>query len=201
MNSSGAAGEPYGISILHPDDDPAIRAAAQLLVDEFRETGSAAWATLDLALAEVREALGEDRICRVARSADGTVLGWIGGAPQYDGHVWELHPLVVTRSQQRRGIGRALVEDLEREAAARGAQTLWLGSDDENGRTTLGNADLYQDLPRQLAEARDLGGHPLEFYRRVGFTIVGVLPDANGPGRPDIFLAKRVAHPSNPQSG
>ena len=65
----------------------------------------------------------------------------------------------------------------------------------------LGNADLYQDLPRQLAEARDLGGHPLEFYRRVGFTIVGVLPDANGPGRPDIFLAKRVAHPSNPQSG
>ena len=31
-----------------------------------------------------------------------------------------------------------------------------------------------------------------EFYLKVGFSLVGVLPDANGPGKPDIFLAKRV---------
>jgi aminoglycoside 6'-N-acetyltransferase I len=34
--------------------------------------------------------------------------------------------------------------------------------------------------------------HPYEFYKKVGFTIVGVLPDANGFGKPDIFMAKRV---------
>jgi len=27
---------------------------------------------------------------------------------------------------------------------------------------------------------------------KLGFAIVGVLPDANGPGKPNILLAKRV---------
>lgn len=189
----------YTISDLRPDDEPSVRAAAQLLVDEFRETAPVAWPDIERALETVHEALVEGQICRVARAttgpseAGGTVLGWIGGAPQYDGHVWELHPLVVAGAHQGRGIGRALVEDLEAHVAARGAQTLWLGSDDETGRTTLGNVDLYHHLPDQLRDARDLHGHPLGFYQRLGFTIVGVLPDANGPGRPDIFLAKRVA--------
>jgi len=29
-------------------------------------------------------------------------------------------------------------------------------------------------------------------HRRLGFVVVGLLPDANGPGRPDIFMAKRL---------
>ncbi|MQC25305.1 MAG: N-acetyltransferase, partial [Chloroflexi bacterium] len=37
------------------------------------------------------------------------------------------------------------------------------------------------------------GGHPFEFYQRCGFVLVGMLPDANGPGRPDIYMAKRVS--------
>jgi hypothetical protein len=34
------------------------------------------------------------------------------------------------------------------------------------------------------------GRHPFEFYRKVGFVIVGLLPDANGYGKPDIFARK-----------
>jgi hypothetical protein len=34
--------------------------------------------------------------------------------------------------------------------------------------------------------------HPLAFYRALGYTLVGVVPDANGPGKPDLLLAKRV---------
>jgi aminoglycoside 6'-N-acetyltransferase I len=36
--------------------------------------------------------------------------------------------------------------------------------------------------------------HPYEFYQKLGFIIAGVMPDANGRGKPDIFLSKRVAH-------
>ena len=43
-----------------------------------------------------------------------------------------------------------------------------------------------------LAQIRNLNNHPYEFYQKVGFTIVGVIPDANGFGKPDIMMAKRV---------
>ncbi len=33
----------------------------------------------------------------------------------------------------------------------------------------------------------------LEFYQKVGYTVVGVVPDANGLGKPDILMAKRIA--------
>ena len=35
--------------------------------------------------------------------------------------------------------------------------------------------------------------HPAGFYLRMGFEIVGLIPDANGPGKPDILMAKRVS--------
>jgi hypothetical protein len=52
--------------------------------------------------------------------------------------------------------------------------------------------DLYLDPLGAAAPIQNLGRHPFEFYRKVGFVIAGVLPDANGFGKPDIFMAKRV---------
>ena len=63
----------------------------------------------------------------------------------------------------------------------------------ECGGTTLGGASLYPDIAGAIQRVRNLGNHPYEFYLRVGFTIAGVLPYANGTGTPDIFLAKPVA--------
>ena len=94
---------------------------------------------------------------------------------------------------QRRGIGRALVADLEDRVRERGAVTLFLGTDDEDDRTSLGGIDLYPDPLQHLERLRNLRGHPFEFYRKCGFVVVGVLPDANGFGKPDIYMAKRVA--------
>ena len=177
---------------LRAEDEGTCRQVAQLLVDSFREHWPEAWPTLDDAIREVRESFAEDRLSRVAIAEDGVVLGWIGAIRQYDGRVWELHPLVVAEGARKQGIGRALVADLEACVRERGGITLWAGSDDETNQTTLGGADLYDDLPRRIATIRNLAGHPYEFYQRVGFTIVGVMPDANGIGKPDIFLAKRV---------
>jgi len=37
--------------------------------------------------------------------------------------------------------------------------------------------------------------HAEAFYQKCGFVIVGVVPDANGLGKPDILMAKRVPRP------
>jgi aminoglycoside 6'-N-acetyltransferase I len=175
-------------------DEPAVRAAAALLVEGFREHAPEAWPTLESALEEVRDSFGPDRLSLVARAEDGTVLGWIAGQRHYDGHVWELHPLVVHPHYRLRGIGRALVAELEARVAARSGITLWLGADDEDGRTSLFGVDLYPDPLTHLARLRNLRGHPFEFYRKLGFAVAGVVPDANGPGKPDILMAKRVGN-------
>jgi aminoglycoside 6'-N-acetyltransferase I len=173
-------------------DEALGQRVAALLVEGFRESHPEAWPDLDAALAEVRESCAPDRISRVAVDDDGAVLGWIGGISQYDGNVWELHPLVVSVAHRRRGLGRALVADLEALARERGALTLWLGSDDESEQTSLSGVDLYPNVCRHIAGIRNLRDHPYEFYEKLGFVIVGVMPDANGRGKPDIYMAKRV---------
>jgi aminoglycoside 6'-N-acetyltransferase I len=94
-------------------DEARIQQVAALLVEGFREHWPDAWPDLDSALEEVHESFAPDRISRVALDEQGSVLGWVGGIPQYDGLVWELHPLVVRADARGRGVGRALVSDLE----------------------------------------------------------------------------------------
>jgi aminoglycoside 6'-N-acetyltransferase I len=180
------------ITNLDPKDQPAIEQVAAMLVEGFREHWPGAWPGLDAALEEVRESFGPGRISRVALDEVGAALGWVGGIGGYDGNVWELHPLVVRADMRGRGVGRALVRDLEQQVAARGGLTITLGTDDEDNMTSLGGVDLYPDVWEQIAKIRNLRGHPYEFYQKCGFAIVGVVPDANGPGKPDILLAKRV---------
>ncbi len=112
----------------------AVEQIAELLREEFGDTGSNAWRTREAARAEVTESLEPGRISRFAVAESGDALGWVAGIPQYDGNVWELHPLVVRRAWRRGGIGRRLVSDFEAQVAARGGRTVLLGTDDENGR-------------------------------------------------------------------
>ena len=147
-------------------------------------------------MAEVKESLQPGRISRIAVDERGDVLGWIGGIETYDGNAWELHPLIVRRDRQRQGLGRRLVADFEKQVAQRGGHTVWLGTDDENCRTTLGGVDLYPGVLDKLRKIENHGSHPFEFFLKVGYQVVGVVPDANGFGKPDILMAKRiVSHP------
>jgi aminoglycoside 6'-N-acetyltransferase I len=176
---------------LRLDTEDLIEQAALLLLDAFRNR-TEDWQTVESARQEVLASLAPDQISRVLVDESGIARGWIGAVPTYGGRVWEVHPLVVSGLHRRRGIGRALIQDLEPLVAARGALTLWAGSDDESNDTTLGGMDLYPDIPGAIRDVRNLRNHPYEFYLRLGFRIAGVLPDANGRGKPDIFLAKRV---------
>jgi aminoglycoside 6'-N-acetyltransferase I len=122
----------------------------------------------------------------------GRLVGWIGAIRTYS-HGWEIHPLVVAPDCQRRGIGSALLAALEARACSEGVLTLFLGSDDDYGGTNLFGRDLWADVIGHAATTEATArGHALTFYRRHGYEIVGLLPDVNGAGRPDIMLAKRL---------
>ncbi|HEY7349437.1 MAG TPA: GNAT family N-acetyltransferase [Ktedonobacterales bacterium] len=178
---------------LQPDDEPTIRQVAALLVAGFATHAPEAWPTLEAALEEVRESFGKGRISRVAVDARGAAIGWIGGISRYRGRVWELHPLVVAGALQGQGIGRALVADFETQVRARGGLTITLGTDDEADRTTLSGVNLYPNVWEHIARIQNPGHHPYEFYQKQGYVIVGVVPDADGLGKPDILMAKSVA--------
>ena len=175
---------------LDPGKPELLEQAAALLLDRMPE----GWPTLELAREHVREMLDPARIAR-AFVRGRQLLGWVGGLERYTDHVWELHPLVVRADHERRGVGRALVLDLEQRVRDLGIHTMFVGSDDETGLTSLAGVDLYPDVVAHLARLRDLAGHPFGFYQRLGYSVIGVMPDANGFGKPDIYLAKRLAPP------
>jgi len=163
--------------------------AGAMLADAFPHDNG--WPTLQLGVAEI-DWVAQDGFVRAALEGD-HVLGWVGGLPEYRGKVWELHPIVVERTRRLQGVGRALVAAFEDEARRRGGLTATLGTDDEFGQTSLTGADLYADLPDRIAQLRDLGTrHPFLFYRKLGYVVTGLMPDANGRGKPDIYMSKAL---------
>jgi len=165
-----------------------LEQAAELLHERMPE----GWPSLADAHDHLRELLDPAHIVRgFVRGRQ--LLGWVGGQERYAGHVWELHPLVVRADHERRGVGRALTLDLEDRVRGMGIHTLFVGSDDELGLTSLAGIDLYPDVIAQLSRLANLGGHPIGFYQRLGYSVIGVMPDANGFGRPDIYLSKRLS--------
>ena len=106
---------------------------------------------------------------------------------------FELHPLAVRSDRRNQGIGGAIVTALEDEARMQGGLTMHIGADDErdDGETSFANVDLYDDLPRKITNFNPRM-HQSGFYLKLGYKIIGVMPDANGIGKPDIYFGKRL---------
>ncbi|MBC8579204.1 GNAT family N-acetyltransferase [Lachnospiraceae bacterium NSJ-12] len=100
--------------------------------------------------------------------------------------------VAVEPSYQSKGIGTKLVAILEEEVYKQGGIIIYLGTDDEDGRTSLSEGDLFEDTYEKIKNIRNLDRHPYAFYEKQGYKIVGVFPDANGFGKPDIWMAKRI---------
>ena len=154
------------------------------------------WEKYEDALEEVQESLEADRVSLVALTPEGEPLGWIGGIKNYP-HAWELHPLVVHPDAREQGIGAALVLALEARLKELGARTIYLGTDDENNLTSLNEENLFPDPWPAIARIHQLPGapirHPYGFYQKMGYAITGIIPDASGPGKPDIIMTKVLA--------
>lgn len=167
--------------------------AAELLVSGFAKHWPNAWPDHDSAMTTVRDLLQPENIVLAAVShKSNDLMGWIGSLPQYDGHVLELHPLVVAEEHRGHGVGRALVHALEAEARRANYAVMTLGTDDEDNMTSLGGVQLLPDVWSHIANIQNYKQHPYAFYQKLGYVITGVVPDANGPGKPDILMAKSL---------
>lgn len=170
---------------------PAQRAeAARILREAFAHMPSAFHGEGE-AEAEVQSFFDEPERLALAALDGEALVGWVGVIESYS-HAWELHPLVVDPPRQGAGAGSALCAALEARARAAGVLTLYLGSDDDFGGTNLFGRDLFPDVAGKIAGIAEAAGHPFAFYRRLGYEVVGLIPDANGPGKPDILMAKRL---------
>jgi len=145
----------------------------------------------NFAFKEMNNILDEERIAVMAVE-DNHLIGFAGAIPQYGVTGWELHPLVVNEAYRNKGIGSQLVYTLEEEVAKRGGIVMYLGTDDEFGQTSLFGTDLFDNLFEKIRNIKNIGNYPFEFYQKIGYKIVGVIPDANGPCRPDIWMTKRL---------
>ena len=162
--------------------------AAKILISAFGEIGSA-WPDMKSAMMEVEECVDLPNACVGLCDGD-RLLGWAGLRPMYE-KTWEMHPLVVAPDAQGKGVGRLLVAEIEREAKARALIGIALGSDDEHFRTSLSQVDIDEaNIFDQLRGIRNLAGHPYEFYKKCGYMIVGMIPNANGKRKPDIWMWK-----------
>lgn len=178
--------EDLELILLTKEKENELKACAQILMESFAH----AWNTEKEAEETLRETLESGVLIAVRREKK--AAGFVGAHPEYP-FGWELHPLAVAPGERGMGLGSLLVARIEREAERAGALVMYLGTDDEDGLTSLSEGDLFENTLEKMKEIRNKAGHPYEFYQKCGYQIVGVLPDVNGPGKPDIFMAKRLA--------
>jgi aminoglycoside 6'-N-acetyltransferase I len=173
------------------DLDPvACEQLAAFTLEAGREHSPGWLPDLEAAREQIREALVPGKVALVLFE-NSRPIAWVAAAHDW-GRIWDLHPLIVAVDRQRRGHGSHLVREIESIARAAGALTMTLGTSDMTGATSLSGVDLYADLSVRLAAVELRSPHALGFWRHAGYTIVGVVPDAEAPGQPSIVLARRL---------
>ncbi len=167
------------------------RQAAKVLAETFVAAGNDIWANPHVARQEVDECTAEPNICIGLCDGD-VLLGWVGLRPMYE-KTWELHPMAVSPRHQKHGVGRQLLEEIEARARERGIIGIALGTDDEREQTSLARVDIDADnVFTEISRIENLDRHPFEFYKKCGYIVVGIIPNANGPRKPDIWMWKDI---------
>ena len=117
--------------------------AANVLYQAFNSVDKNSWKDFESAKQEVLECIEKPNIC-LGICEKNKLLGWIGLRPMYE-KTWELHPLAVRPEIQRKGIGKFLIEELEKRAKKDGIIGIALGTDDETERTSLSKIDIDEN--------------------------------------------------------
>jgi aminoglycoside 6'-N-acetyltransferase I len=174
---------------LDTHDADLVERLTRITFEAFKENAPDWIPTIDLARNQVIAAGRRGRLGRVLMQQD-QAIGWIGVIKGQN--VWEIHPIAVAIEHQYSGVGHLLVEDIARVAKEAGALTLFAGTSDEVGTTNLFGVDLYSNPVDALKTLEAVERNPFKFWENVGFTVVGLMPDAEGLGKPGIHLARRL---------
>ena len=139
---------------------------------------------------EIQASFDADRRSRVLLDNQDRAIGWIGAIA--DDNLWEIHPIAVSPIAQRNGYGKMLVEDVVTLARKAGAVSVWAGTSDETNSTSFSKLDLYNDPTVAFQNIEAPSDHPVRFWLTTGFSLVGVMPDEEGFGKPGIHFARRI---------
>jgi aminoglycoside 6'-N-acetyltransferase I len=173
------------------ESDEIIKQAADILYGTFYDIGKLWLRNLKEALDEVYECIGENNIC-VGIKVGNKLIGWAGLRPMYK-ETWELHPMVIQKEYQKKGYGNILIKELEKIAINNGIIGIVAGSDDETNSTSLSDKTITgENIFEEIKNIKNYKNHPYEFYEKCGYKIIGIIPNANGPQKPDIWLWKDI---------
>ena len=165
--------------------------AVKILIETFPLAGM--WPDIDeeQAIEEVNDCVSDENIC-IGIKANNKLIGWVGLRPMYK-TTWELHPMAVSPEYQGKGYGKILLSELEKIAREKGIIGIYAGSDDETGKTSLSEIEINRDnILEAIMNIKNYKNHPYEFYVKCGYNIIGIIPNANGPQKPDILLWKDI---------
>jgi aminoglycoside 6'-N-acetyltransferase I len=175
---------------LERSDLKRIKLISEFLPECFKKYAPTWLPDNEACLNQIYSSLDSDRVSRVVLNEDDHPIGWIGAVADED--TWEIHPIAVSPHHQRSGIGRLLVADIENLAREAGAVSVWAGTSDETNSTSFSRVDLYKEPAKAFENIEAPEDHPVNFWLKAGYSVVGVLPDEEGLGKPGIHLARRI---------
>jgi aminoglycoside 6'-N-acetyltransferase I len=168
--------------------------AANILLETFLKADM--WPTINEreAFDTVNECIANENIC-IGIKINSRLIGWTGLRPMYE-KTWELHPLAIIPEFQKQGYGKILMNEMEEIARKKGIIGIIAGSDDETNKTSLSEKEITgENIFEEIKNIKNYREHPYGFYQKCGFTIIGIIPNANGLKKPDIWLWKDIREP------
>jgi aminoglycoside 6'-N-acetyltransferase I len=150
----------------------------------------------EIALKTVDESIADENIS-IGIKVNNQLIGWAGLMPMYK-NTWELHPMAILPKFQGKSYGKILLNEIEKIAQKKGIIGIFVGSDDETNKTSLSEVEITKDnIFEEIKRIKNYENHPYEFYMRCGYSIIGIIPNANGSKKPDILLWKDIRNNKN----